>query len=241
MPDTRAHRGPHPKDRVWFAPEQLDSLREAHRDYAWLLSRDYSAEAALKLVGDRFQLTARQRMALARSACSESAAARRRAKRIELSNLKGRAVAVDGFNCLITLEAALSGGIVLCAHDGSRRDLSSVHGTYRHVEETDAAATALTNALETGDPDSVVWYLDSPVSNSGKLATRLRTLFEARELTWHVALVKNADQAIKQSGAVAASSDGWVLDAAPAWIDLVGAAIKNSVPEVWSVDLNSAT
>lgn len=241
MPDTRAHRGPHPKDRVWFAPDRLVTLREAHRDFSWLLSRGYSGDAALKLVGDHYQLTGRQRMALSRSACSESASARRRARRIEVSELAGRAVGVDGFNCLITLEAALSGGLVLRTHDGSLRDLSSVHGTYRNVEETDAAARALTNALESGRPDSVVWYLDSPVSNSGKLATRLRTLFQARGLDWQVALEKDADRAIRDSGAVAASSDGGVLDAVPAWVDLAGAALEASVPNAWLIDLNAPT
>ena len=100
----------------------------------------------------------------------------------------------------------------------------------------DAAARALTNALEAAHPDSVVWYLDSPVSNSGKLATRLRALFEARGLNWRVALVRNADHAIRDSEAVAASSDSWVLDVAPAWVDLVGAALDASVPEAWSID-----
>ena len=39
-------------------------------------------------------------------------------------------------NQLITIEAALSGGLIFRGRDGCFRDLASIHGTYRKVEET---------------------------------------------------------------------------------------------------------
>src|SRR5688500_3971235 len=66
MSDSRKHRGPHPEDGRLFATDQLPALREATRDLSWLLSRDYASPSALKLVGDRYQLEARQRIAAAR-------------------------------------------------------------------------------------------------------------------------------------------------------------------------------
>src|SRR5205814_1075744 len=61
MPDIRKHRGAHPEDRKLFADDQLPALRTAVRELSWLLSRDYSIKAALKLVGDRHALAERIR------------------------------------------------------------------------------------------------------------------------------------------------------------------------------------
>jgi hypothetical protein len=237
MPDTRTHRGPHPSDPDLFRAAALPTLREAMADYCWLLTRCYANDAALKLVGDHFQLAARQRMALVRGGCSNLVSERRRALRVELEALRGRRVAVDGFNCLITVEAALSGGVVLRAVDGSHKDLASVHGTYRHVCETREALNLLCNTLCCHHPEQVAWFLDSPVSNSGKLASLMRQSFEAKGLAWSVELVKDADRAIQQSQAVAASSDGWVMDQATGWLDLAGATVQRTVPDAWLVDL----
>ena len=68
MPDRRVHRGPHPQDAKLFSPAQLPVLQQATRDLSWLFSHGYSIDASLKLVGDRYQLNARQRLAVARCA-----------------------------------------------------------------------------------------------------------------------------------------------------------------------------
>ena len=72
-------------------------------DYCWLLTRGYGSDAALKLVGDHFQLALRQRIALKRGGCSAAAADRRKHKCVALADIAGRSLAIDGFNCLITV------------------------------------------------------------------------------------------------------------------------------------------
>lgn len=238
MPDRRAHRGPHPKDERLFAPAELDKLRRAGQDYAWLLSRGYTSDAALELVGDRFQLFARQRMALLLGVAAERIIQERSAKRLSVGHASGRGIAVDGFNCLITVEVALSGGVLLLCLDGLYRDLASVHGTYRRVAETGTAIRLLARALGRAQPASVTWYLDRPVSNSGKLAGMLREVFSAEGLDWDVALVANPDREIPLTGHIAVSSDGGILDSSIAFIDLAGAVIAREVPRAWVVDLH---
>ena len=71
MPDTREHRGPHPADAELFAPALLPRLREAVADFSLLLTKGYADKSALKLVGDRFSLTQRQRLAVMRGSCSD--------------------------------------------------------------------------------------------------------------------------------------------------------------------------
>ena len=139
MPDQRRHRGRHPADSLLFAAVEEPVLRQATADLSWLLERGYSQGAALKLVGDHLGLRERQRLAVLRSSCGDCVAAERRRRQLTVAGLQGQRLAVDGFNCLITSEAILSGGLLLRGRDQALRDLSSVHGSYRPVQETERA------------------------------------------------------------------------------------------------------
>ncbi len=77
MPDKHAHRGPDPRDGDLFGPSYWPALREAVADLSWLLGRGYAPVSALKLVGDRWSLTERQRQAVRRAAFSDDARQRR--------------------------------------------------------------------------------------------------------------------------------------------------------------------
>ena len=138
-PDTRHHRGAHPADPELFGLDQLSKLRLAVSELSWLLSRGYNLTSSLKLVGDRHGLRERQRLAVRRSSCSDQDRQRRKDHCISVEQIGNESVIVDGFNLMITVEAALSRGPLLIGVDGCIRDLSSVHGSYRSVEETDRA------------------------------------------------------------------------------------------------------
>jgi hypothetical protein len=239
MPDRRQHRGRHPADAAQFAPAAQEALRAATSDLSWLLSRGYSDRAAIKLVGDRRRLTLRQRHAVVRAACADDARVTRRARRRSLGDgaLRGERLVIDGFNCLITLEAALSGGLVIVGRDGAHRDLSALHGSYRKIAETPLAIRAAGRVVARAEPAKVTWYLDAPVSNSGRLKTLLREEAEAAGWRWDVVLEARTDHALKSSGAIVATSDGFILDRCAAWVDLPDAAIAAEVPHAWLVEL----
>lgn len=236
MPDQRQHRGPHPRDESLFGMQYHAVLREAVAHFAWLLERGYSDDAALKLVGDHFSLTVRQRQALQRGTCSDTALARRHARRIAPREVAGRALFVDGFNVLISIESALSGGLVLIGRDGVHRDLASVHGTYRAVQETPKAVEQWIAATLALEPAAVHVYLDAPVSNSGRLAQLIRS--RCPDPAWSVELVANPDAVLKavQDGVVA-SSDGIILEQCAHWTDLVAWTIAYHQLECWRLDL----
>src|SRR5581483_10240145 len=105
MPDARCHRGPHPDDWRLFAQDQLPALRQAMHDFCWLLNRGYAGVSALKLVGDRYRLEARQRLAIQRSACTDEQLAIRTRRCIKIEQLARQALWIDGFNLLTTTEA----------------------------------------------------------------------------------------------------------------------------------------
>lgn len=236
MPDTRSHRGAAPRDGALFADELLPALRDAVTELSWLLSRGYAEVSALALVGNRHSLTTRQRTAVMRCACTDEQRERRRARAIGLDALRGRDLEIDGFNALIVSESALSGGLVLVGRDRAHRDLASVHGTWRRVQETSRAIEALGEVLARAAPRSVRWRLDRPVGNSGRLRGLLAELAEARGWTWSIELDDSPDRVLAASGDVVASGDGWILDRAPAWVDLPGAVI-DAHPGAWVIDL----
>lgn len=238
MPDTRSHRGPDPRDARAFAPDAWPALRASTADLSWLLGRGYSSTAALKLVGDRWSLTERQRMAVLRSACPDDALAGRLCRRVEPEELAGAPVAIDGFNVLTTLEAALGGAVVLVGRDGSLRDIAGLHGTYRKVEETVPAVHLAGATLGRLHAGRCAWWLDRPVSNSGRLRATLRAIADDHGWDWQVELVDNPDPLLIQSSEIVASADSVILDRCARWINLARLAVEAGVPGAHLVDLS---
>ena len=237
-PDTRRHRGAHPADAELFHTAQVPKLRVAVNELSWLLSHGYKMTSSLKLVGDRHGLRERQRLAVSRSACSDQDKQRRREHCISVEEIRNQSVIVDGFNLMITLEAALSSGPLFIGVDECIRDLSTVHGSYRSVEETDRAIQMAGKALQHLGASSVIWLLDRPVSNSGRLAKRMAEIALQRGWPWRVEVVFNPDAMIVTSTDVAITSDSSILDRVERWADLKTYLLATEIPNAWMVDLS---
>lgn len=238
MPDKRIHRGPHPADTRLFTEPAVEQLRSAAADFSLLLSRGYADKSALKLVGDRFSLTERQRLAVMRSACSDLQLESRKQKEIKLDSVTGRPVAIDGYNLLITVEAAISGGVIFKGRDGCFRDLASIHGTYRKVTETIPAVRLIGEFLKRAGVNECLWFLDSPVSNSGRLKKLISELAGENNWNWKVELLLSPDAELIKTDFIAASSDSVVLDGCKKWVNLARAIIEEKVSDTWLVDLS---
>lgn len=237
MPDRRSARGPHPKDLACFADECLPALRRAVTDLSWLQSRGYSAKASLKLVGDRYALRDRQRRALQRCAAGTEECERRRRHLLAPQEIGGRDVVVDGYNVLLTLEAALSGGVLLLGRDGALRDLAAMSAHYRRVHTTRPAIDLLADFFERHRPASVRWLLDRPVSNSGRLRRLIEERVEGRRPPWKVELADQTDRRLSEAAAVVATADSAVIDRCDAWINLARHVVETRIPAAWIVDL----
>ena len=267
MPDRRIHRGPHPADGKLFAPSMVENLRAALEDYSLLLTKGYGEKSSLKLVGDRFSLIERQRLAVMRGTCSDQQLASRGQRRVEIDALKGQALAIDGYNVLITIEAAMSGGVIFKGRDGCYRDLASIHGTYRKVTETIPAVQLIGDFLREVGVANALWLLDSPVSNSGRLKTLIRELAEKNgwdgfdssrrrlprhggtcrnpaepeqdKLTagWEIRLSISPDAELTRTDLIVASSDSVVLDGCTRWVNLATEIITQELPSATVLDL----
>ncbi|MHC4395998.1 MAG: DUF434 domain-containing protein [Planctomycetota bacterium] len=238
MPDKRTHRGPHPADAKSFAVEALSNLRLAVADFSLLLTKGYAEKSALKLVCDKFSFTQRQRLAVMRTACSDQQLASRNRRQIEIADLTSRPIVIDGYNVLITIEAAMSGACIFKGRDGCFKDLASIHGTYRKVTETIPAVQLIGQFLKKTHIDDCLWLLDSPVSNSGRLKTLINRLADENNWSWQVKLLTSPDAELKKTDLTVASSDGIVLDDCKTWVNLTRAIIKDKLPKTWLIDLS---
>jgi len=238
LPDRRRHRGAHPHDHELFGAAQVPLLRRATADLSWLLSRGYATPASMRLVGDRYQLNARQRLAVKRCACSDAERAARRARVVDSAALRGARVWIDGFNVLTTVEAALGGGPLLVARDGALRDMASMHGSYRKVEETRPALEAIADVLAARGVGHARWLLDAPVSNSGRLRAVVAEVGRACEQDWAVDVVDDPDPILASAtDVVVASADSRVLDGAARCWHLAREVVDGLPGDCWRVDL----
>lgn len=238
MPDKRAHRGPHPEDHQLFDADVWPLLWAATADLSWLLTRGYANPSALKLVGDRYRLVERQRIAVMRSACSDDALRSRAARRVELTELAGRTIFIDGYNLLTTIEAALGQGVLLRGRDGCCRDMASMHGTYRRVHETGPALAAIGQFLAAWQVERSLWYFDSPVSNSGRLRAVMRQIAAEAGWNWEIELVQSPDDLLAASDEIVATADSGILDRCRRWVNLAWEIVQVTAPEATLVDLS---
>lgn len=237
MPDTRLHRGKHPDDDRLFGPTTRDNLGQAAQDLSLLLSKGYADKSSLKLVGDHFSLTQRQRTAVARCSCSDSLLAYRQRAQRPIESVRYQTLILDGYNVLITTESAMSGAYVFRGRDGCIRDLAGIHGTYRKVTETIPALQQIGKVLGRLGVERAVWYLDKPVSNSGRLKTLIRKTYEDAAFQCEVELIDNPDKTLKHSEHLIATSDSAVLDECAGWVNLMELILEDLRQDGYNIEL----
>jgi hypothetical protein len=233
----QSHRGAASEDHKLFATAQLPVLRSAAADFCWLLDRDYAPRSALELVGNRYCLAARQRMAILRYASSARDVERRGKRLIDLAQVGGRELWIDGYNVLTLIESALGGGVVLLCRDGCCRDIAGIHRRYRKVGETVPALQLVGETLAAAGVTNCRWWLDKPVSNSGRLKTVICETAKTNGWNMEVELAFSPDHELSHTENPIATSDGIVLDRCRAWVNLVRHVITQRIPNAHLVDL----
>lgn len=211
-----SHRGAHPEDDEQFAPAQVPALRAAVCDLPWLRARGYGDPSSLKMVGNRYRLTRRQRNAVARAACTTGQRAHRVVRRRAPTSLAGCWIEIDAFNVLISVKGMLGGSYLFLGRDRAYRDVDPIRGTYRVVEETAPAIKGIRATMKCIGVKSLTWWLDAYVSNVGRLKTRLA---DARpsSLGWEIRVRESVDEKLVQFESAVATSDSALLDQIEAW------------------------
>lgn len=212
-------RGYDEQDRRWFSDNEVIRLQKASEEIEWLLNRDYRLEQVVTFVGDRYQFSVRQREALKRATCSTEQKNSRRIKELSLDEMKNKDVYIDGFNLIITLEVAVSGGTLILGSDGGVRDLAGLRGTYKIIDKTGVALNLIGSFLNEFSPKLVTFYLDAPVSNSRNLSYKILEMSSRWDFETKVELVINPDVLLsKEEGVV--TSDASILDQCGSYFNL---------------------
>lgn len=226
------HRGKHPNDDKNFAAKWKPILTEASSDLSFLLGKGYAEKSASEIVGNRYRLNTRQRKALMRICCPSDKIESRKSKEIPVDQLKGKTLIVDGYNLLIITEVALSGGYIFEGMDGCYRDVASIHGSYKKVEETLPALELIGRVSQELGIEHLHWYFDAPVSNSGRLKVLLYELAEEHGYNWKIDLVHNPDKELVRLNQISVTSDGWIIDESDQWTNLTRYIIDNYIQNV---------
>jgi hypothetical protein len=233
MPNRQRHRGAHPEDLRLFDRSQLKRMRAAAEEVVFLLGRGYPAATAVDVVGNHHQLETRQRVALGRMLCSPDQRSRRAARAIERTAAVGRTLLIDGFNLIITIEVALSGGLILDCADGTVRDLAGgLRGSYHPVDETDQALDLIGRELGALTLGGARIVLDAPVSNSGRLRARILDFAHRWPFPVDAEVVPNPD-AILARAENAVSSDSAILDRCGSWLNVGRFIVDRHIPQAW--------
>jgi hypothetical protein len=227
-------RGFVPTDATEFGGMGLTKLKEAVRDTCYLLNRGFENSGVVTFVGNHYQLTERQRLALMRGLAADKEIEARAAK--ELHDLVGT-VLIDGFNTFITLEVALSGSLVLQCADGTLRDLAGLHGSFRIVDKTVAAVDLVLKALSEFPVTKAIIYLDQPVSNSGRLKQLLESKQERCPFELEMRLLPDVDKQLTH-GENVVTSDSIILNNCQSWFNLNKYIVQKYVPKAWIVKIS---
>ncbi len=201
-------------------------LWEAAGDLRYLLNRGYPRDASLQLVGNQYNLDHDCRHLLRRGIFPASIVEARSRKMVSAGEMRGEGLAVDGYNVIITLESALKAKTIILADDGFVRDISGVSGGYRETTATTEALRLIMELLASAGPAEVIFLLDSPISGSGELAARIRTMLKEHRIQGDASAIKVPERIMAGYDGIIAGSDTALIDQAERVFDLAGHLIK---------------
>ena len=192
-------------------------LEEAYRDLKYLLNRGYRKSVALKFVANHYRLTKAERHLLARCVFSDGWIKEVGKKLLSPREIRGRVLAIDGFNVLITLESLLAGKAILC-EDALVRDIEYM-GKYRIHDETEDNVQLITSTLAELSPSKVIFFYGKNNPGSGSVRAITLRAIEDFGLSGEVRLVKSPDFELKAFEVVATADTG-VIAKVPHVFDL---------------------
>ena len=229
-------RGFDPDDVKIFSKESIAELKIAQEEIQWLLDRGYKLKQIIEFTGNHYLLSSRARTALQRTTSSTDDYEKRKSAMLPFECAKDGCLNIDGFNLIITLEVAMSGSPILLGKDGVYRDLAGLRGTYRIIDKTDTAISLIGKTLQELSVPMVKFYLDSPVSNSGRLKTKILEYSEQWGMLVEVELIPNVDAVLAGKERIV-TGDSIILYECKSWFNLSRKIIEEHIQDAWVIDL----
>ncbi len=124
---------------------------------------------------------------------------------------------------------------VLLFRDGVLRDLAGLRGTYRIIDKTQEAVGRLLAQLECLGISEAVFYLDAPVSNSGRLSGMIRQSAQEYGVSVQTQIIPDVDRVLgKMEGVI--SGDAIILNRCENWLNIMPAIVEK-MASVWEIQL----
>jgi hypothetical protein len=162
-----------------------------------------------------------------RSLATDEQLAVRQSRQVQISDLDGKEVWIDGFNTIITLEVMFSEGILFECMDGTIRDLAALRGTYRLIPETSGAVRMMLRTLQESRISKATILLDEPVSNSGRLKALIADIGEEFAYGLDIQILRDVDRSLYGRENVI-TSDSVILDHCASWVNLAAECMKET-------------
>ena len=232
-----SRRGFEESDKRFFSSKELTKLKKAKEEVEYLIDRDYKLDPVVTFVSNRYQFSNRQRDCIKRVVCTSKSKELRKNKSLPIEKINQEIIYIDGFNLLITIEVALSKGTLIVGSDGNIRDLAGLRGTYKIIDKTIEALELIGRCLDDNNCKKAIFYLDSPVSNSGSLKYEILELSKKWNTEVEVNLVNNADVILEKLDKVV-SSDAVIIDKCMSYFNLSREIIEKSIYDNNLIDLN---
>ena len=189
-----------------------DGFFRAVCDYRYLLERDYSQKAMLKLVGDRYQLASFERVMLYRGLAKNEDVILRRKKTMHRFPSHAE-VFVDGFNVCRTVGSYLNGNPVFVGLDGFLRDVSELHRKKLKWEILEKSVELTLDYLKGKEVSFVRFYFDTPISHSGKMCEMVRQKMKAAGLAGEAFTDFSPDHKLaEQAQGIVCTADSNIID-----------------------------
>jgi hypothetical protein len=113
-----------------------------------------------------------------------------------------------------------------------------IHGSYHKVQETAPALRLVGEWLHQFGIAACRWWLDQPVSNSGRLRALILEVGSGQGWNWTVDLVMNPDPVLANSSQIVVTADSAILDQCQSWTNLAHGIIREHIPHAWLMDLS---
>ena len=208
MKNTR--RGYLPEYEKWFKKD-IETLHNAFSDWNYLINRGYKNKSATQFIMQRYSLSEKQRLFLARTIATKEDINARLAK--TTLDVRDKEVYVDGFNAIIILEAIVCQSPVFICQDYAVRDVSDIKGNYHIICATEPAIKLLLGTLEELGVRKVHIHLDKPISNSIRLKCFIEKIYKENGYTFalDIKLLDACDKSLYNQDYVV-SGDSIVMD-----------------------------
>lgn len=223
--DKQDHTTAPGKSSMTGAQNKIENaVEQAVFDYIYLLNRQYPENESIKLVGNRYRLTKKQRHMLYRGLAPNYLCKTRKEKRIgnpqhegnEGQGLKDGILYIDGYNVLFTVMNYLLGKTLFIANDGLLRDTGESYGKIENINMFIKAAGLVTGYLNAHGMTPYIIYLDQKVTGNDHHVAILENQEDRQHPGNLVITSTDPDQQLKEKASgIIVTSDSEIVDATP--------------------------